>query len=63
MGSGTAIPRIKMGDHKYKRIDEIVAALRKKLGNMSEKEIEAFADMFGLGDKNEMLFVHEGLID
>lgn len=47
-----------MGDHKYKRIDEIVAALREKLGKMSESEIEAFANMFGLGDKNEILFVH-----
>lgn len=49
-----------MGDSKYKRIDEIVQALRSKLSRMSDKEIEAFADMFGLGDPNQILFVHEG---
>lgn len=47
-----------MGDHKYKRIDEIVAALREKLGKMSESEIEAFATMFGLGSRDQILFVH-----
>ena len=49
-----------MGDSKYKRIEEIVQALRSKLSGMSEKEIEAFANMFGLGDTNQILFVHEG---
>ena len=47
-----------MGDHKYKRIDEIVAALREKLGKMSDKEVEAFARMFGLDGGTEYLFVH-----
>ena len=47
-----------MGDHKFKRIDEIVVALREKLCKMSDREIEAFANLFGLGNKDELLFVH-----
>ena len=47
-----------MGESKYKRIEEIVSEIRSRLSKMSEKDIEEFATMFGIGSRDQILFVH-----